>query len=58
MVEEKKEATEEVPKKSMYAMMCGCLGGKTPVETTAKDSEPSKEEKTEKEPVEEQPAEA
>jgi hypothetical protein len=46
----------------MFATMCGCLGGKAPVEEKVKETEPAKEEvaeTTDKEPVEEEkPAEA
>lgn len=44
------------PKKSLFASMCGCLGGKPPVEEKVKEAETAKEDIAEaaaKEPVEE-----
>jgi hypothetical protein len=57
-VDEKKEiAAEEAPKKSIFAMMCGCLGGKAPSAEQSPVEEKKEEDTKEKEEEEvEKPA--
>ena len=58
VTEEKKEMTpavdEAAPAKSMFASLCGCFGGKSPVE---EEKPVVEEETTEDKPAEDKPAE-
>jgi hypothetical protein len=51
--EKKEGAAEDVPKKSMFAMMCGCFGGKKAPALDEKADETKKDETAKKEEDEE-----